>query len=339
MRTRTRSQRRTSMPNRRSPRSPLRLKNSAVCGRTRPLHLASAPRARLGTAPPCTALPSTRLEGRSRLALPSPPLYCTTRARHGGRGLPRLFPGRRCALRPASCCLSAAAATNPTRDADTRPHLVRQASHTSRQLAPTQQVPHPSPSPPDHRPLGFSQRACRVDHRSLPPSYNAIEHEYHNAISATRLALDSTLQWTVYWCLSNSDTLGVCNAGAYRHRDHSWISFNAQGTDEHRFHELRTYPLSLVSPGCELHICHGRQSFPARPVKCLPPLPMEFGAPASIWAIKRNGCCIQEICHGRPKARWVVCEAQPHDSPLSLGAGKLPGEVSKASTCVSGGTA
>ena len=83
------------MPNRRSPRSPLRLKNSAVCGRTRPLHLASAPRARLGTAPPCTALPSTRLEGCSRLTLPSPPLYRTTRARHGARGLPRLFPGPR----------------------------------------------------------------------------------------------------------------------------------------------------------------------------------------------------------------------------------------------------
>ena len=105
------------------------------------------------------ALPSTRLEGRSRLALPSPPLYRTTRARHGGRGLPRLFPGRRCALRPASCCLSAAAATNPTRDADTRPHLVRQASHTSRQIAPTQQVPHPSPSPQRHvgRPSAFEQ--------------------------------------------------------------------------------------------------------------------------------------------------------------------------------------
>ena len=113
MRTRTRSQRRTSMPNRRSPRSPLRLKNSAVCGRTRPLHLASAPRARLGTAPPCTALPSTRLEGCSRLTLPSPLLYRTTRARHGGRGLPRLFPGRRCALRPASCCLSAAGRNQP----------------------------------------------------------------------------------------------------------------------------------------------------------------------------------------------------------------------------------
>ena len=262
--------------------------------------------------------------------------------------------GRRCALRPASCCLSAAAATNPTRDADTRPHLVRQASHTSRQIAPTQQVPHPSPSPPAHRPLAprpmnsasatawatagsHSARAVWIAARCRQD--NAIEHEYHNAVPATRLALDSTLQWTVYWCLSNSDTLGVCNAGAYRHRDHSWISFNAQGTDGHRFHELRTYPFSRVSPGCELHICHGRQSFPARPVKCLPPLPMEFGAPASIWAIKRNGCCIQEICHGRPKARWVVCEAQPHDSPLSLGAGKLPGEVSKASTCVSGGTA
>ena len=306
-------------------------------------------------APPCTALPSTRLEARSRLALPSPPLYRTTRARHGARGLPRLFPGRRCALRPASCCLSAAGRNQPhtrRRHASaSRPAGIAYEPTNRTDPTGTATFPLTSLSPSAGSATdelgerdglgdgGFSQRACRVDHRSLPPSYNAIEHEYHNAISATRLALDSTLQWTVYWCLSNSDTLGVCNAGAYRHRDHSWISFNAQGTDEHRFHELRTYPLSLVSPGCELHICHGRQSFPARPVKCLPPLPMEFGAPASIWAIKRNGCCIQEICHGRPKARWVVCEAQPHDSPLSLGAGKLPGEVSKASTCVSGGTA
>jgi len=306
-------------------------------------------------APPCTALPSTRLERTfaacfaittsllhhartSRGPWPSPALpwtpmrspACQLLFVGGRRNQPHTRRRHASASRPAGIAYEPTNRTDPTGTA-TFPltSLSPSAGSATDELGERDGLGDG----------GFSQRACRVDHRSLPPSYNAIEHEYHNAISATRLALDSTLQWTVYWCLSNSDTLGVCNAGAYRHRDHSWISFNAQGTDEHRFHELRTYPLSLVSPGCELHICHGRQSFPARPVKCLPPLPMEFGAPASIWAIKRDGCCSQEICHGRPKARWVVCEAQPHDSPLSLGAGKLPGEVSKASTCVSGGTA
>ena len=87
--------------------------------------------------------------------------------------------------------------------------------------------------------------------------------------------------------LSNSDTLGVCNAGAYRHRDHSWILKTHKEQMSIDFTNC-AHTHSYVSPGCELHICHGRQSFPARPVKCVPPVPVEFGAPASIWAIKRK---------------------------------------------------
>ena len=68
---------------------------------------------KLGTAPRRAALPSTRLEARSRLALPSPPLYRTTRSRHGARGLPRLFPGRRCAL-PACQLLFVGGRPQPT---------------------------------------------------------------------------------------------------------------------------------------------------------------------------------------------------------------------------------
>ena len=154
MRTRTRSQRRSSMPSRRSPRFTVRLKipqsSDGRDGRfiSRRLHAQARYRAtprRLAQHPPrgtfaaCFAI-TTSLSHHALAsggAWPSPALPWTPMR---SSGLPAVV-----CRRPA--------ATNPTRDADTRPHLVRQASHTSRQIAPTQQVPQPSPSPPSHRPL------------------------------------------------------------------------------------------------------------------------------------------------------------------------------------------